>query len=121
MGLLFLRLPTAFLPDEDQGYLFTLVQTPVGSTMERTERALDKIEDYFVNHEQDAVKSVFTVAGFSFSGSGQNAGIGFVLLRDWSERKSPEAGCSGVPRPRLRRADADQGRDGICVCASAGE
>jgi multidrug efflux pump len=96
MGLLFLRLPTAFLPDEDQGYLFTLVQTPVGSTMERTERALDKIEDYFVNHEKDAVASVFTVAGFSFSGSGQNAGIGFVLLKDWEQRKSAKLGVQAV-------------------------
>ncbi len=96
MGLLFLRLPTAFLPDEDQGYLFTLVQTPVGSTMERTERALDKIEDYFVNHEKDAVSSVFTVAGFSFSGAGQNAGIGFVLLKDWEERKSAKLGVQAV-------------------------
>jgi len=96
MGLLFLRLPTAFLPDEDQGYLFTLVQTPVGSTLERTERALDKIEDYFINHEQDAVSSVFTVAGFSFSGSGQNAGIGFVLLKDWEERKSAKLGVQAV-------------------------
>jgi multidrug efflux pump len=98
MGLLFLRLPTAFLPDEDQGYLFTLVQTPVGSTMERTERALDKIEDYFINHDKDAVKSVFTVAGFSFSGSGQNAGIGFVLLKDWEERKSTKLGVQAVQR-----------------------
>jgi multidrug efflux pump len=96
MGLLFLRLPTAFLPDEDQGYLFTQVQTPVGSTMERTERALDKIEDYFLNQEKDAVASVFTVAGFSFSGSGQNTGIGFVLLKDWELRKSAKLGVQAM-------------------------
>ncbi len=95
MGLLFLRLPTAFLPDEDQGYLFTLVQTPVGATMARTEKALDQIEDYFI-HEKDAVASIFTVAGFSFSGSGQNAGIGFVLLKDWEERKSPKLSVQAV-------------------------
>jgi multidrug efflux pump len=87
MGLLFIRLPTAFLPDEDQGYLFTLVQTPVGATMERTWRALDQVQNYFLNQEKAAVESIFTVAGFSFSGGGQNAGIGFVLLRDWSERQ----------------------------------
>jgi multidrug efflux pump len=96
MGLLFLRLPTAFLPDEDQGYLFTLVQTPVGATMARTERALDKIEDYFINHDSAAVESIFTVAGFSFSGSGQNAGIGFVLLKDWEQRKARQLGVQAV-------------------------
>jgi multidrug efflux pump len=96
MGLLFLRLPTAFLPDEDQGYLFTLVQTPVGSTQARTERALDKVADYFLNHEANAVESVFTVAGFSFSGRGQNAGIGFVLLKDWEQRKGPKLSVQAV-------------------------
>ena len=98
MGLLFLRLPTAFLPDEDQGYLFTLLQTPVGSTLARTERALDKVEAYFLTQEKDAVASVFTVAGFSFSGSGQNAGIGFVLLKDWEERKARSLSVSALQR-----------------------
>jgi multidrug efflux pump len=96
MGLLFLRLPTAFLPDEDQGYLFTLVQTPVGSTQARTDRALDKVADYFLNQEKDAVASVFTVVGFSFSGSGQNAGIGFVLLKDWEQRKAASLGVQAL-------------------------
>jgi multidrug efflux pump len=89
MGLLFLRLPTAFLPDEDQGYMFTLVQAPVGATQARTERVLDQVQKYFLEQEKDAVKSIFTVAGFSFNGGGQNSGIGFVLLKDWDERKSP--------------------------------
>ncbi len=74
MGLLFIRLPTAYLPDEDQGYLFTLVQTPVGATLPRTVKALDQIRDYVLNHEKDAVESIFTIAGFSFNGSGQNNG-----------------------------------------------
>jgi multidrug efflux pump len=88
MGLLFLRLPTAFLPDEDQGYMFTLVQAPVGATQARTQRVLDQVERYFLEQEKDAVKSIFTVAGFSFNGGGQSSGIGFVLLKDWDERKS---------------------------------
>jgi multidrug efflux pump len=96
MGLLFLRLPTAFLPDEDQGYLFTLVQTPVGATQARTERVLDQVQDYFMNHEKDAVKSIFTVEGFSFNGGGQNAGIGFVLLKDWDERKNKSLGVGAL-------------------------
>jgi multidrug efflux pump len=89
MGLLFMRLPTAYLPDEDQGVLFTLVQTPVGATLPRTMQALEQMKDYFLNHEKEAVDSIFTVGGFSFNGSGQNDGFGFVLLKDWSERQSP--------------------------------
>ena len=96
MGLLFLKLPTSFLPDEDQGYLLTLVQTPVGATQARTLRALDQVRDYFLNHEQAAVKSIFTVAGFSFSGGGQNSGIGFILLKDWDERRSPKLGVQAL-------------------------
>jgi multidrug efflux pump len=88
MGLLFFRLPTAFLPEEDQGYLLTLVQTPVGASVQRTLKVLDQVREHFLVDEKDAVKSIFTVSGFSFSGGGQNTGVGFVLLRDWSERKS---------------------------------
>jgi multidrug efflux pump len=90
MGLLFIRLPTAYLPDEDQGYLFTLVQTPVGATMARTMQALEQVKDFFLNKEKADVDSVFTVGGFSFNGTGQNNGIGFVLLKDWSERSTPQ-------------------------------
>jgi multidrug efflux pump len=96
MGLLFLRLPTAFLPDEDQGYLFTLVQTPVGATQARTEAVLEKVQKYFLTQEKDAVQSVFTVEGFSFNGGGQNAGIGFVLLKDWDQRKSLSLGVAAL-------------------------
>jgi len=96
MALLFLRLPTAFLPDEDQGYLFTIVKTPVGSTLERTMRALDQVADHFLTKEKQAVDSVFTIGGFSFDGVGQNAGIGFVELRDWEQRKSPRLGVEAV-------------------------
>jgi multidrug efflux pump len=96
MGLLFIRLPTAYLPDEDQGVLFTLVQTPVGATLSRTIQALDQVNDYFVNQEKDAVASIFTVGGFSFNGSGQNDGFGFVLLKPWSERTSPQLGIRAI-------------------------
>ncbi len=96
MGLLFIRLPTAYLPDEDQGYLFTLVQTPVGATLPRTVKALDQIRDYVLNHEKNAVESIFTIAGFSFNGSGQNNGLGFILLKDWSERTSPQLSIRAI-------------------------
>ncbi|MFI4868563.1 MAG: efflux RND transporter permease subunit [Steroidobacterales bacterium] len=96
MGLLFIRLPTAYLPDEDQGVLFTLVQTPVGAALSRTMQALDQVNDYFLNHEKAAVDSIFTVGGFSFNGSGQNDGFGFVLLKPWSERTSPQLGIRAI-------------------------
>ena len=96
MGLLFFHLPTAFLPDEDQGVLYTLVQAPVGATQERTEKVLDQVEEHFLHGEKDAVTSIFTVAGFSFSGGGQNTGFGFVLLRDWSERNSKNLSAKAV-------------------------
>jgi multidrug efflux pump len=87
MGLLFVRLPTAFLPQEDQGYLMTMVQGPVNSTQERTGKVLEKVERYFLEERKDAVSSLFTVTGFSYGGSGENSGMGFILLKDWKERK----------------------------------
>ena len=91
MGLLFFRLPTAFLPAEDQGFLLALVQGPVGATRERTIKSLEKLEDVFLRQEKQSVKSTFTVAGFSFAGRGQNAGFGFVELKDWKDRKSEQS------------------------------
>ncbi|WP_163579916.1 efflux RND transporter permease subunit, partial [Klebsiella pneumoniae] len=70
MGLLFLRLPSSFLPDEDQGILLTMVQLPAGATESRTNKVLEEVSDYFLNKEKDNVVSVFTVAGFGFNGNG---------------------------------------------------
>ena len=86
MGAVFLRLPTSFLPDEDQGVMFIQVTTPSGATIERTERALALVSDHLRRDEAGIVKSVFSVAGFNFSGRGQNSGIAFVSLKDWAER-----------------------------------
>ena len=86
MALLFVRLPTAFLPDEDQGLIFTLVQLPAGATQERTLETMQKVEDYYLTKEKDTVASVFAITGFSFAGNGQNMGLAFVRLKDWSER-----------------------------------
>ncbi len=96
MGLLFVRLPTAYLPDEDQGFLFILLQGPVGATMDRTRAALNQAEQFFLTQEKAAVASVFTVAGFSYGGGGQNTGQGFVLLKDWSQRTSPELSAAAI-------------------------
>ncbi len=98
MVFLFLRLPTAFLPAEDQGVLFTQVQAPVGATQERTMEVIRKVERHFLDNEKDAVQSVFTVQGFSFGGSGQNTGVAFVSLKDWSQRASPELAAGAVAR-----------------------
>jgi len=86
LGFTFTRLPGAFLPEEDQGILLTQVQLPVGSTQEQTIEVLKKMEHYFLEEESEAVSSIFTVAGFSFAGRGQNSGIAFVRLKDWEER-----------------------------------
>ncbi|ALK31773.1 efflux RND transporter permease subunit [Burkholderia plantarii] len=88
VGLLFVRLPKSFLPDEDQGLMFVIVQTPSGSTQETTARTLKNITDYLLNQEKDIVESAFTVNGFSFAGRGQNSGLVFVRLKDYSVRQS---------------------------------
>lgn len=87
LAWLFLRLPTSFLPDEDQGVMFIQVSTPPGATKDRTAKILDQVRTYFLEDEKDAVKSVFTVTGFSFAGRGQSSGIGFVSLKHWDERE----------------------------------
>ncbi|MCQ4159369.1 efflux RND transporter permease subunit [Roseomonas sp. GC11] len=96
MALLFVRLPTSFLPDEDQGMMFVQVATPPGATQERTQRALDDLRAYLLRDEGAAVQSVFTIAGFSFSGRGQNAGMAFVSLKHWDERKNPALAVQAV-------------------------
>jgi multidrug efflux pump len=96
MGLLFFRLPTAYVPEEDQGFLFTLVQTPVGATLQRTINAMEKIRDYFLTQESDAVEGTFLVTGFSPTGSGQNVGFGYVVLKDWSKRKSSRLSVTAI-------------------------
>ncbi|OZI35796.1 hydrophobe/amphiphile efflux-1 family RND transporter [Bordetella genomosp. 1] len=95
-GWMFTRIPTAFLPDEDQGILFAQVQAPAGATAERTKESIDEAVKYLLENEKDSVASVFAVAGFSFGGRGQNAAILFVKLRDWNERKGAEHRAGAV-------------------------
>lgn len=83
----FMKLPTAFLPNEDQGAIVILAELPPGSTLEQTQGTLNKVTKYF-KHTESATDSIFTVAGFSMSGRGQNMALGFVKLKDWSERKA---------------------------------
>lgn len=96
LAALFLRLPTSFLPNEDQGVFLTMVQLPAGATQERTQQVMDKVTNYFLNDEKANVNSVFTVNGFSFSGQGQNAGMAFVSLKPWEERNGKENSAQAV-------------------------
>ena len=96
MGWMFYRLPSSFLPMEDQGILITMVQLPTGATQERTKRVLKEVSDHFLNNEKDAVEGVLTVAGFSFSGAGQNVGIGFIRLKPFDERHDPALSAQAV-------------------------
>jgi multidrug efflux pump len=84
VALLYIRMPSAFLPQEDQGYLITNIQLPPGASTNRTMQVLEEIEQYYL--KQPGIDSIVTVAGFSFSGSGQNAALAFTPLKDWSER-----------------------------------
>jgi len=96
MAMLFLRLPTSFLPDEDQGVFMTMVQLPAGATQARTQKVLDKVTDYYLNSEKANVDSVLTVNGYSFSGQGQNSGMAFISLKPWEQRPGKENGVGGI-------------------------
>jgi multidrug efflux pump len=96
LAVVFMRLPSSFLPEEDQGVLFSQIQLPTGATQERTLKTIEKVENYFMNDEKANVASVFSVAGFSFGGMGQNTGIAFVRMKDWSERPGAENKVSAI-------------------------
>ena len=96
MAVLFMRLPTSFLPDEDQGVFLTMIQLPSGATQERTQKVLDTVTDYYLHNEKANVESVFTVNGFSFSGQGQNSGMAFVSLKPWEARSGDENSVESI-------------------------
>ncbi|HCT9710394.1 efflux RND transporter permease subunit [Citrobacter werkmanii] len=111
MAVLFMRLPTSFLPEEDQGVFLTMIQLPAGATQERTQKVLDQVTHYYLNNEKANVESVFTVNGFSFSGQGQNSGMAFVSLKPWEERSGDENNVESIIA-RATRAFS-QIRDGL--------
>ena len=111
MAVLFMRLPTSFLPEEDQGVFLTMIQLPAGATQERTQKVLDQVTHYYLNTEKANVESVFTVNGFSFSGQGQNSGMAFVSLKPWEERSGTENNVESIIA-RATRAFS-QIRDGL--------
>ena len=95
-GLLFVRMPTGFLPAEDQGAINVQVLLPPGSTMERTRAVLDKVGTYFTVTEEAAVETAMTISGFGFQGRGQNSGIAFIRLRPWDERQGDDLRAAAV-------------------------
>ncbi|MBP1146952.1 hydrophobe/amphiphile efflux-1 family RND transporter [Pseudomonas congelans] len=88
MVFMFMRIPAAFLPEEDQGVIFAQIQTPAGSSTARTQEVIDQMREYLLTKESGAVKSVFSVNGFNFAGRGQSSAIAFVMLKPWEERDS---------------------------------
>ncbi len=96
MGYLFKRMPSAYLPDEDQGMLVVQAMLPANATLEQTEAVLKQVRNYFLEKEKDAVETCMTVSGASFSGRGQNSAMSFVRLRDWDLRNRPELRVGAV-------------------------
>ncbi len=92
----FTRIPAGFLPEEDQGVLYTIVQLPPGATQERTKQVMAQVEQHFLVDQKEAVDAIFTVAGFSFAGSGQNTGFAFVKLKAWDQRTRDGLQASAV-------------------------
>jgi len=116
MAFFFLRLPTSFLPDEDQGFIICQIQLPAGATQERTIQVIRKIEQHFLERETKTVDAIITVAGFSFAGRGQNMGLAFVKLKDWKLRKSADLKAPAVAGRAMMAFS--QIRDGLAFAFS---
>ena len=100
--LLFVRLPTAFLPEEDQGAVLTQFTLPVGATQSRTLAVAKQVEHYYMTDEKKNVDTVFVVAGFSFAGAGQNSGLSFVHLKPWNERSGSENHAAAIVQRAMK-------------------
>lgn len=96
LGFLWKKMPTSFLPAEDQGMIMTMIQLPATSSIERTSAVVDQVSDYYLNKEKNVVQSVFSATGFSFGGSGQNQGMAFIRLKDWDQRTTPDLQSSAL-------------------------
>lgn len=96
MGALFQRMPTSYLPDEDQGIMLVQAMLPANSSLEQTKQVMEQVKEHFLKNEKDAVESVMSISGVNFSGRGQNAGLAFVKLKDWNLRDRPELRVTAV-------------------------
>jgi HAE1 family hydrophobic/amphiphilic exporter-1 len=90
VGYLFMRIPSAYLPDEDQGILMCQILMPTGSTLEQTQTIADTVSNYFQDKEKESIESCMTISGMGFSGRSQNNAMVFIKLKDWTERKRPD-------------------------------
>jgi multidrug efflux pump len=109
VAFMFVRLPSSFLPDEDQGLMFIQVQTPPGTTQQRTQAVLDDVSRYLLNDEKDVVEAAFSVVGFNFAGRGQNSGLVFVRLKDWEVRTRAEQKVGALVGRTFRKFGAYKG------------
>jgi len=96
MGYFFKKMPTGYLPDEDQGVLMIQAMLPANSTLEQTKEVMDKVQHHFLDEQKDAVESCMTISGINFAGRGQNAGLAFVKLRDWKLRQRDDLKVTAV-------------------------
>jgi len=102
LAVLFQRMPTAYLPDEDQGILIAMAQLPSGSTLEQTEAVMTEVRRHFLEDQQDAVASCATISGLGFAGRGQNQGLSFITLKDWDLRNKPGLRAAEVAGKAMR-------------------
>jgi len=116
MAFFYLQLPTAFLPDEDQGFIVCQVQLPAGATQERTIKVIEQLEHHFLENEKKTVETIITVAGFSLAGRGQNMGLAFVRLKDWKLRPTPDLKAPAVAGRAM--AAFSQIKDGLVFAFS---
>jgi len=109
MAYLYWRMPTGYLPDEDQGNLMTMVQLPSGSTLEQTRAVMKEVERYYLTSEKDAVLSTGAICGFGFAGRGQSQGLVFVKLKDWDLRRKPGLKVTDVAMRAMRAFSSIRG------------
>ena len=102
VGFLYYRMPTSYIPDEDQGVLMVQAILPSGATFEQTKRIMDKVRDHFLMNEKDGVESVMSVVGQGFGGQGQNMAMGFVKLKDWKLRQRPDLKVKAIAGRSMR-------------------
>jgi len=102
VGILFLRTPTAYVPDEDQGTLLAQVMLPTGATLEQTQKVVEEVQRHFQENEKEAVESCMTISGFGFSGRAQTNGMLFIKLKDWNLRNRPDLRVKAVAQRATR-------------------
>lgn len=102
MVFVFLRMPTGYLPDEDQGIMLIMSNLPSGSTLEQSEAVMEKVRQYFTDNEKNAIESILTISGNNFSGRGQNTGMSFIKLKSWDLRKKAELKADAIANRAMK-------------------